>query len=341
MNSMRAPSAWVARRSRGGLLVVGLAMMAACGDATGPAPRLVGLELPDTVHLDAIRDSVRLPAELVYHDGYRELLTVGAWTGNGGDAATLHPDGWVWTRGEGAFVAAVTYETLSASTVVVVRREGRILLTFDDGWRSARTVALPALGDAGLTGSVALVVEAVGWEAYLERADLDVLHNAGWAFVSHTMTHADLTTLSAADMEWELSASRSWIRDQGLRMADVFIVPYHSWGERERAAVLRHYAAARGATVDHTWPEFVAEWRPVDPYGITTLDASAMLRTAAGRAEIMARVRDAIAAGQLVDLMFHDIPAADVGAFHALVAELASVRDRVFTWADLYPVGED
>jgi hypothetical protein len=161
MNSMRTANAWVACRSRGGLLVIGFAMMAACGDATGPAPRLVGLELPDTVHLDAIRDSVRLPAELVYEDGYRELLTVGAWTGNGGDAATLHPDGWVWTRGEGEFVASLTYETLSASTVVVVRREGRVLLTFDDGWRSARTVALPALRDAGLTGSVALVVEAV------------------------------------------------------------------------------------------------------------------------------------------------------------------------------------
>jgi hypothetical protein len=123
-------------------------------------------------------------------------------------------------------------------------------------------------------------------------------------------------------------------------VGDVFIVPYHSWGERERAAVRRHYAAARGATVDHTWSEFVADWRPVDPYGITTLDASAMLRTAAGRAEIMARVRDAIAAGQLLDLMFHDIPAGDVGAFHALVEELAGVRHRVFTWADLYPVDQ-
>jgi hypothetical protein len=99
--------------------------------------------------------------------------------------------------------------------------------------------------------------------------------------------------------------------------------------ERERSAVRRHHAAARGATVDFTWPEFVAERRPADPYGITTVDASALLRTAAGRSEIMTRVRDAIAAGQLLDLMFHDIPAEDVTSFQALVAELAQVRDRI------------
>jgi hypothetical protein len=169
-------------------------------------------------------------------------------------------------------------------------------------------VALSALTEAGLTASVAVVVDAIGWDGYLNRGDLYALHAAGWAFVSHSMTHADLTTLSAEDLE------------------------------RERAAVRRHYGAARGATVDWSWPEFVADWRPVDPFGITTIDASFLLRTAEGRAEIMTRVRNAISAGQLLDLMFHDVPTEDVDAFRALVSELASVRHRLFTWADLYPV---
>jgi peptidoglycan/xylan/chitin deacetylase (PgdA/CDA1 family) len=338
---MLAALASPAHRSRGRLFVV-LVALAACGDAAGPGPepQLIGLELPDTVHLDAIRDSVRLPAELIYSNGHREPLTDGAWSGNGGDAATLHPDGWIWTRGEGALDASVSYASLSASTVVVIRRQGRILITFDDGWRSARTVALPALTEAGLTATVAVVVDAIGWDAYLNPGDLDALKAAGWAFVSHSMTHADLPFLSAEDLEWELAESRAWLLGQGLRTADAFIVPYHSWGERERAAVQRHYRAARGATVDWVWPEFVAEWRPVDPFGITSIDASSLLRTAEGRAEIMARVRHAITAGQLLDLMFHDIQTADVDGFRALVAELASERLRLFTWADLFPVVE-
>jgi peptidoglycan/xylan/chitin deacetylase (PgdA/CDA1 family) len=324
--------------------------VAACGDPAGPGPEppppppppvLVAVELPDSVWLDAIRDSVRLSAVAVYDDGAREPLEDGAWAGDGGDAATLHADGWVWTRGEGEFHATVSHTGFSASTRVVVRRTGRITLTFDDGWRSALTVAEPALSAAGLVANVAVILDALTWDAFLRLDEMRQLDEAGWAFVSHSVTHADLTTLSDAELEAELAEPRAWLLEQGLRTGDVFIVPLHSWGDRERAAVRRHYAAARGATVDYTWPEYVAEWRPADPYGITTLDASAMLRTAEGRAEIMDRVRAAIDGGYLLDLMFHDVPPEDVEAFQALVDGLAEVSHRVFTWAELYPVAAD
>jgi hypothetical protein len=314
-------------------------LLAACGDSVAPPDPLVlvALELPAEVHVDALRDSVRLPADLVYDDGSRVPLEGGAWSGDGAAAATLHPDGWIWTRAEGEFEAGVAYEGFEATTRVVVHRVGRVTLTFDDGWRSARTVALPALAAAGIRASVAVVSGTVGWDTYLDRADLQALHEAGWAFVSHSVTHADLMTLSAAEVDAELLDSRAWILAQGLRLGDVFIVPYHSWGHREREAVRHHYAAARGATAGMTSPPFVTEWRPVDPYTITALDASEMLRTGAGRSTIMAHVEDAIARGLLLDLMFHDIPPQDISAFHALVADLRAVGDRIFTWYELYP----
>jgi hypothetical protein len=317
------------------------AALAACGDGTGPETRVVALDLPDSVRLDAIRDSVRLPAELVLADGQRQPLAGGAWSGAPGDAATLHPDGWIWTRANGEFTATVTYDTFSASTRVIIRREGRIVITFDDGWRSARTVALPALQDAGLLGNVALVTGTLGWPAFLDRQDMQALHDAGWAFVSHSVTHEDLTTLSEADLEAELTQSREWILAGQLRFGDVFVVPYHEWGERERNAIRRHYAAARGATVDATEPAFVAEWRPVDPFSITTLDGSALARTQEGRQEVMAWVLGAIDGGFLLDIMFHDVPPEDTQGFLALVDDLAIVADRVSTWADLYPLADD
>lgn len=330
-------------RVTGRSLALGMAALApaACGDAIGPEPepdpQVVGLELPDSVWLDAVRDSVRLPVELVFEDGSREPLEAAVWSGDGGDAATLYADGWVRTLGEGEFEATVSYEIFTGSTRVVVRRQGRITLTFDDGWRSALTVAEPALSAAGLVANVGVILDALHWGAFLDLDDMRQLHDAGWAFVSHSVTHPDLTTLTDDELESELAQPRAWLLEHGLRTGDVFIVPLHSWGDRERIAVQRHYAAARGATVDASWPEFVAEWRPDDPYGITTLDASAMLRTADGRAEIMDRVRRAIDSGQLLDLMFHDVPAEDVDAFRALVDELKEVRERVSTWANLYP----
>jgi peptidoglycan/xylan/chitin deacetylase (PgdA/CDA1 family) len=317
------------------------AALAACGDGTGPETRVVALDLPDSVRVDAIRDSVRLPAELVFADGQREPLSGGVWSGAPGDAATLYPDGWIWTRANGEFTATVTYDTLSANTRVVIRREGRIVITFDDGWRSARTVALPALQDAGLVGNVAVVTGTLGWPAFLDRQDMQDLHDAGWAFVSHSVTHGDLTTLSEAELEAELTQSREWILAEQLRFGDVFVVPYHEWGDRERNAIRRHYAAARGATVDATDPTFVAEWRPADSYSITTIDGSALARTHEGRQEVMAWVLDAIVGGFLLDIMFHDVPPEETHGFLALVDALANVRHRVSTWADLYPLADD
>jgi hypothetical protein len=335
---LRAMSTGAAARFA--ILLLALALPAGCGDATGPEARVMGIALPDAIQLDAVRDSVRLVAELVFDDGAREPLEGGYWAGDAGDAATLHADGWVWTKGEGEFDVTVVHGTWTATSQVVIRREGRILITFDDGWRSARDVA-PTLSAAGLRASVAVITETVGWPAFLGLADLQALHDAGWAFVSHSVTHPDLTSLSDTELEAELVDSKAWLRARGLRLGNAFIVPLHGWGARERAAIRRHYAAARGATVDAHWPHFVAEWRPVDPYDITTLDASALLRRADGRGEIMAQVRDAIARGQLLDLMFHDILPEDRDEFDGLAQDLAEVAERVFTWADLYPVPED
>lgn len=313
--------------------------LAACGDAVAPGIGVVEIALPDGVHIDAIPDSVRLTAELVLESGDREPLTGGEWSGDRDDIATVHPDGWVRARQEGELEVTVRYDGLEASTRVLVERAGRVLLTFDDGWRTAHSVALPALSAAGLEASVAVIVSHVGWPAFLDRSHLQDLHDAGWAFVSHTETHANLPTLTDQELENELAGPRQWLMDEELRMGDAFIVPFHDWGERERTAVRRHYAAARGATVDATHPEVVALWRPDDPYGITALDASAMLRSADGRADILRRVDEAIEQGMLLDLMFHDIPPEDVEDFQVLVDDLAPYRDRVFTWADIAPHG--
>jgi hypothetical protein len=145
-------------------------------------------------------------------------------------------------------------------------------------------------------GNVAVVTATLGWPAFLDRHDMQALHDAGWAFVSHSVSHADLTTLSDTELEAELTHSREWILAEQLRFGDVFVVPYHEWGDRERSAIRRHYAAARGAAID---------------------------------------------GGFLLDIMFHDVPPEETQDFLALVDALATVRDRVSTWADLYPLAED
>lgn len=328
------------RRVMAVLLVAAAA--AACGEGgTTDAPATVErLVAADSVVITAVRDTATLSADLVLSDASRTPATGVTWGGCNSDVAVVDVQGRITTVGAGTCEAFGVWGEYQATVRIVVRREGVLTLTFDDGWKSARSVALPILADAGLVGNVAVVPGTVGWPAYLSVEEMASLNAAGWAFVSHGMTHADLTTLSPEEVVAEITGPVRWLRERGLRAGNVLVVPYHEWGEREKELIRAEFAAARGRTVDWYWPEFMADWRPSDPYAITTIDASALARTEAGRDSAMAYVEQAVSEGRLLDLMFHDIGPADEAGFRALIQRVARYGDRVRTWSEIYPLSE-
>ena len=202
---------------------------------------------------------------------------------------------------------------------------GRLTITFDDGWASAYTRALPTLRDHGLRGNVAVVTESVDyWDGFLTLVQLRALHDAGWSLVSHSVGHPDLTTLPDVELERQLTESKAWLQANGFRGSSVFVVPYHAFGERELAAIRRHYAAARIANATFYSPEHFESWEPGNPHGLTSIEAETLgFTTQAGRVALLAQVEAALKAGRFVDVMFHDIPESDFEAFRATIAGLA------------------
>ena len=215
---------------------------------------------------------------------------------------------------------------------------GRFTITFDDGWRSAWSRGLPTLREHGLRGNVAVITESVdSWSAFLTLAQLRELDDAGWSIVSHSVGHRDLTTLTDAELDRQLGESRDWIQANGFRGSSVFVVPYHAFGPRELAAIRRHYSAARIANSNFYFPDHFEDWEPANPYGLTSIEAATLpFTTAAGRAALVAQVEAALNAGKFVDLMFHDIPPADVEAFEATIALLARFRNANAPYHELF-----
>lgn len=212
---------------------------------------------------------------------------------------------------------------------------GRITITFDDGFATTFTNAYPVLKDLGLVANVAINAEPIdgGWSDYLTLAQLKQLSAAGWGMVSHSVTHRDLTTLTDAQLEYELKESRAWLTRNGFPDSDVFIVPFHSWGERERAAVKRHYARARGYTVNQFWPAKFVKMPFAEPYDLTGFEPEfAPFTTAEGRAQTLTHVERAVAQGEFVDLFFHRLPADQIPAFRALMTEVAKYKTSVTRW---------
>lgn len=216
--------------------------------------------------------------------------------------------------------------------------KGRFTITFDDGWATAHTRGLPTLRAHGLRGNVAVITESVDyWDDFLTLVQLRELRDAGWSLVSHTVGHPDLTGLIDAELERQLTESKAWLQANGLPGSSVFIVPYHSFRERELAAIKRHYSAARIANATFYVPERFASWPPSDPYALTSLEASTFgVTTQAGRDVLVGKVEAALRAGQFVDVMFHDIPAADFEAFQATIAALARFRSANAPYHELF-----
>lgn len=217
---------------------------------------------------------------------------------------------------------------------------GAMTITFDDGWLSAYTRAYPILETHGLRANVGVVTDHVdlGLEGFMTLEQLQVLDDAGWSMASHTVSHPHLPTLTAGALEAELTGSRSWLEAHGFRGGNVFIVPFHDFGQRELEAIRRHYDAARIINATFYVPARFESWPPADPHALTSLEAElAPFTTEAGRAALEQQISLALAEGRFVDILFHDIAAADVDAFEQTVAMLAKFKDRIRPYHELFP----
>lgn len=121
-----------------------------------------------------------------------------------------------------------------------------VAVTFDDGFRSVATLALPILGRHGIPGTVFVPTDYIGtdepmrwpgidqWyggrhEAELlpmTWADLAMLADAGWEVGSHTRSHPRLTQLDDASLEAELYGSRVTCERQLSQPCRTLAYPY-------------------------------------------------------------------------------------------------------------------
>jgi peptidoglycan/xylan/chitin deacetylase (PgdA/CDA1 family) len=112
-----------------------------------------------------------------------------------------------------------------------------VVLTFDDGYHSDFTVALPTLRARGWPGVLNLEVQNLQPVWGTRPGMVRKLIAAGWEIDAHTMTHPDLTTLDATQLRYQVAGSRAAIRRLFHVPVDFFCYPTGRYDDAVIAAV--------------------------------------------------------------------------------------------------------
>jgi peptidoglycan/xylan/chitin deacetylase (PgdA/CDA1 family) len=154
-----------------------------------------------------------------------------------------------------------------------------VVISFDDGYRPQFTFAMPQLRKHGWPG--VLNLKAEGSDLY--ESNVRAMLDAGWELASHTIDHADLTTLDPEALRREVDGSRRILqREFGVPVTN-FCYPAGRFDPTVIAAV--EAAGYSGATTEV--PGFARRERPYELARIEVLgswglpDLAAAMRSGA------------------------------------------------------------
>lgn len=105
-----------------------------------------------------------------------------------------------------------------------------VILTFGDTLKSQITTAKPILDKYGFKASFFITCDWVGLQKSksprLTWQDISALQNDSQDIESKTMTHGDLSKLSARDLNFEVAQSKKCLSDHGINNATIFATPH-------------------------------------------------------------------------------------------------------------------
>jgi peptidoglycan/xylan/chitin deacetylase (PgdA/CDA1 family) len=129
-------------------------------------------------------------------------------------------------------------------------KRGIVSLTFDDGWQSQYTDALPILNKHHVNATFYLISSFLNTTGYLTTAQAEAIKLAGNEIGSHTVDHPDLTTLTPAQLTNELVQSKKTLQALFGPIRD-FASPYGAYNNQVIAAIKLYYKSHRSTDIGY------------------------------------------------------------------------------------------
>ncbi len=129
--------------------------------------------------------------------------------------------------------------------------EPLISITFDDGWESTYTTAAPLLMRYGIHSTQYLISGVINYPAYLSLDQVKALHANGQEIACHTVSHPDLTTLTDANLNYQLSGCQQYFSKYFGNVTD-FAAPYGHTNPKVIGSISQYFQSERNSNGDIT-----------------------------------------------------------------------------------------
>jgi VCBS repeat-containing protein len=130
--------------------------------------------------------------------------------------------------------------------------QGLVTITFDDSYDNVYQNAYPILNTYGykattfvITGASQIVIPGHPAMPLMSLAQIQLLKARGWEIGSHTVNHVALTGLTQAQLEAEISNSKTWIVNNGLGPVYSLAYPFGDANNNVYEMAAKYYKYAR------------------------------------------------------------------------------------------------
>ncbi len=120
-----------------------------------------------------------------------------------------------------------------------------VTLTFDDTWESQYTNGMPILNKYGMKSTYHVLTGSLNEFAYMTDSEVNAIKLNGDELAAHTMTHRDLTTLSASEVTAELSQPIAYMQQHYGVTPVNFATPYGSYNDSVVNKIKQYYRSHR------------------------------------------------------------------------------------------------
>ena len=248
------------------------------------------------------------------------LIKIGLpeWTNNGGESWTnkmttmrLSSYHLAGTR------PSVTYDACRKNSKGIPK----VLFTFDDGWETVYTKAYPYMLGKGVKGTCWIISSLPdGTDVnYMRTSELQTMYANGWDLGMHTVNHYDLSTLSVADIDTQISGCMAWLNSKGFTRASSHMA-YPGGGYNAQVLAELTKLGIKSARTTH----YTLQNMPPDSiYELNTM----ALDNNATFLSIKAVIDNAINAGSTLIFMAHKIADAPSDSLTVATSVLQSIVD--------------